>query len=96
MYENDGFLFFLSQQTFSNIFLYCVVIAVPLMLCVKPCAYAYCCKPHQEHHEADFDRIDGQEPGAGEGNQLMGMQDKDGDVEDIKVYEKILNDETGI
>lgn len=35
-----------GQKTTAVICLIMVALAVPLMLCVKPCAYAFCCKPH--------------------------------------------------
>jgi hypothetical protein len=32
------------------------------MLCVKPCAHAYCCKPHHDHDdEENFEKIDAED-----------------------------------
>jgi len=90
-----------AQKTFAVIFLIMVGVSVPLMLCVKPCAYAFCCKPHQAHHEGDFDDIRpaGGEPGAEEEQAIIDTGDKMGgnqDEDDVKQYEAILNAETGI
>jgi len=62
-----------------------VVIAVPLMLCVKPCALAYCCKPDHGHDDVhdDFDKIEGQDK---ENGKLMEEEIEDGGAE-IKAYE---------
>lgn len=54
----EDIYFFPSQQPINVVLLLMVVISVPSMLCVKPCALAYCCKPKHDHAE-DFDRIEG-------------------------------------
>jgi hypothetical protein len=74
-----------------------VALSVPLMLCVKPCAYAFCCPPHHDKHE-DFDNIEaGAEPGANEVDQLIDTGDKEAkDKDDVANYEALLNAETGI
>jgi len=76
--------FFDGQKTFNAIFIVLVVISMPLMLCVKPCALAYCCKPHHEHHE-DFEKIEGHDKDDGE----------DDGAAEIKAYEALLNAEAG-
>lgn len=85
--------FFPAQQSLSLVFVIMVAISVPLMLCVKPCAWAFCCKPVEDHHE-EFDNIApaGNEPEADEANQLIdtgkvAVVDED----DFSAYEKILN-----
>lgn len=77
-----------------------VAISVPLMLCVKPCAFAFCCKPHAAHHEGEFDDIQPAEPGAEEEQAIIDTGDKlemdQDDKADVKEYERILNAETGV
>jgi len=55
------------------------------MLCVKPCALAYCCKPDHGHDDVhdDFDKIEGQDK---ENGKLMEEEIEDGGAE-IKAYE---------
>lgn len=80
--------FFPGQKLINVILLIMVFVSVPLMLCVGPCALAYCCKPDHGHAEVhdDFDKI--------EGEQLIENEEDDGKAE-IKAYEKLLNDEAG-
>lgn len=97
--EPEGVYFYTGQRYTALICLMLVAISVPLMLCVKPCAYAFCCKPHEAHHENDFDEIQPAEPGAEDNQDLIDTGDKMGgdlEVDDVKMYEKILNAETGI
>lgn len=54
-----------------------VFVSIPLMLCVKPCAMAYCCKP-AHHEEEDFDKIEGAE---NENDKLTGDEEQDTKLE---------------
>jgi len=57
-----------------------VFISIPMMLCVKPCAMAYCCKP-PHHEEEDFDKIEGAEDDADK------LADEEGDSKaEMKAY----------
>lgn len=51
---NQDVYFFDSQKTISNLLLMFVVIAVPLMLCVKPIIFGCCLKV--EHKEDEFEK----------------------------------------
>lgn len=55
--DQNPIQFFYGQNQISSILIVCAVICMPLMLCVKPIAYATCLK--EEHHNVkEFDQIE--------------------------------------
>lgn len=79
------------QKGITQLLLVLVFIAVPAMLCVKPCVLGCCCKKeHGPHNE--FERIDAG-PGDSHNDQAQAIDaaPKDEAAEDMKAYEKLLN-----
>jgi V-type H+-transporting ATPase subunit a len=83
-----------GQRGISELLVVIVLICVPLMLCVKPCALIYCCNPHKDHaHGAEFQNV---EPVGEDGQPLAGNDNHGGDEKaDIRAYEDLLNQEGG-
>jgi len=55
--------FFLpAQRPISLILIGFILVCVPIMLCFKPC-YINCTHKHEEHHPAEFDRVEPVEDG---------------------------------
>mmetsp|Transcript_5646 Transcript_5646/g.4044 ORF Transcript_5646/g.4044 Transcript_5646/m.4044 type:complete len:179 (+) Transcript_5646:1669-2205(+) len=58
--NQNEIVFFYSQDTWSSILILCAVICMPLMLCVKPIAYATCLK-EDDHKVPEFDEIEAED-----------------------------------
>lgn len=58
--EQNEVVFFNSQNTWSSILIVCAVICMPLMLCVKPIAYATCLKA-DDQKVIEFDEIEAED-----------------------------------
>lgn len=53
--DQNEIVFFWSQNSISSILIVCAVICMPLMLCVKPIAYATCLKEEDHINVKEFD-----------------------------------------
>jgi V-type H+-transporting ATPase subunit a len=86
---------FPGQKGINVFLLIAVFLAIPMMLCVKPCAHAYCCKPHHDSHEDEenFDKIDAENADKHvDGDKNIDESDS---AAEIRAYEKLLKAEHG-
>lgn len=58
--NQNEIVFFYAQNTWSSYLILCAVICMPLMLCVKPIAYATCLK-EDDHKVPEFDEIEAED-----------------------------------
>lgn len=86
--------FFPQQKSINIVLLIAVFIAIPSMLCVKPCVMGFCVShKHDEHDdEENFEKI---EAGEGEDKDKLVENDEPDSAAEIRAYEKLLKAEHG-
>jgi V-type H+-transporting ATPase subunit a len=86
--------FFEGQKGVTLFLVILVVVCMPLMLCVKPCAWGCFCKK-EEHHAEEIERTNAQNDSQEDLNPNANGGIEDDVKEDMMAYEKLLNQEAG-